>query len=168
MKEQEHIIAIEKKIKLMLGIFIGGLIFSGLSAIPLLTELSFLEQMGLMADHSLGRWLQQCFDAIRIIHNEFPFVAYGTDWLAFGHFMIAVVFIGPLIDPVRNRWVIHFGMIACISVIPMSMIAGYFRSIPFFWQMIDCSFGIIGLALLTYINAKINQLEKLIYAPYFV
>jgi hypothetical protein len=38
-----------------------------------------------------------------------PFLAYGTDWLAFAHLAIAVVFIGPWINPVRSQWVITFG-----------------------------------------------------------
>jgi hypothetical protein len=36
--------------------------------------------------------------------RRFPFVTYGTDWLAFGHFVIALAFVGALRDPVRNRW----------------------------------------------------------------
>ena len=33
----------------------------------------------------------------------FFIIAYGTDWLAFAHITIAVAFLGPLKDPVRNR-----------------------------------------------------------------
>ena len=46
-----------------------------------------------------------------------PMLFYGTDWLAFGHFVIAVAFIGVLRDPVRNRWLFDFGLIACAMVI---------------------------------------------------
>jgi hypothetical protein len=31
-----------------------------------------------------------------------PWLAYGTDWLAFAHIVIAVFFIGPFVDPVQN------------------------------------------------------------------
>jgi hypothetical protein len=41
--------------------------------------------------------------------------------------------------------VIEFGVIACILIIPFAMIAGHFRGMPFWWRLIDCSFGIIGL-----------------------
>jgi hypothetical protein len=70
---------------------------------------------------------------------------YGTDWLAFGHLMIAIAFIGPLRDPVRNIWVVEFGMIACVLVIPAALICGFVRGIPFFWRLIDCSFGVFGI-----------------------
>jgi hypothetical protein len=45
-------------------------------------------------------------------YRLYPFIAYGTDWLAFAHIVIAVAFWGPLKNPVRNVWVIEFGMIA--------------------------------------------------------
>ena len=34
-----------------------------------------------------------------------------TDSLAFAHPLLAIAFIGPLRDSVRNRWVLVFGMI---------------------------------------------------------
>ena len=34
--------------------------------------------------------------------------------------VIAIVFIGPLRDPVKNVWVVEFGMIACALVVPFS------------------------------------------------
>jgi hypothetical protein len=58
--------------------------------------------------------------------------------------VIAVAFLGPLKDPIRNIWVVEFGMIACILVIPLALICGHIRGIPFAWQLIDCSFGIFG------------------------
>jgi len=39
--------------------------------------------------------------------DGYPFIAYGTDWLAFAHFVIAIAFIGPWRDPVRNVWVVE-------------------------------------------------------------
>ena len=71
--------------------------------------------------------------------------AYGTDWLAFAHLVIAVAFVGPLRDPVKNVWVVEWGMIACLSVIPLALICGPIRGIPFCWQIIDCSFGVVGV-----------------------
>jgi hypothetical protein len=58
------------------------------------------------------------------------FLAYGTDLLAFAHLVIAVAFIGPHIDPPRNKWAITFGLIACAGVVPMPIIAGPIRGIP--------------------------------------
>ena len=59
-----------------------------------------------------------------------PFLGYGTDWLAFGHFVIAIVFIGPLRDPVKTVWVVEFGMIACVLVVPFALVMGGVRGIP--------------------------------------
>ena len=94
-------------------------------------------------------------------NKEYPFLAYGYDWLAFAHFVLAILFIGPLKDPVRNKWVIEFGMIACVLIIPFAFIAGHFRGIPIGWRLIDCSFGVIGLIPLSICLGKITQVEKL-------
>jgi hypothetical protein len=36
-------------------------------------------------------------------------------------------------------------MIACLLVIPWTLIFGVMREIPFFWQLLDMSFGILGI-----------------------
>jgi Na+/melibiose symporter-like transporter len=48
----------------------------------------------------------------------------------------------------RNIWVIEFGLIASALVIPYAFVAGYYRGIPVGWRLIDCSFGVVGFALL--------------------
>ena len=87
--------------------------------------------------------------------------AYGDDWLAFAHLVIAVAFIGPLRDPVRNKWVIEFGMIACVLVFPLAFVAGAVRGIPIFWRLIDCSFGVVGLVPLSLCYRRIGILEEI-------
>jgi len=44
-------------------------------------------------------------------------------------------------------------------VLPLALIAGHFRGIPFFHQWIDCSFGIIGLIPLRIVYQKILRLQ---------
>jgi hypothetical protein len=83
-----------------------------------------------------------------------------TDWLGFGHLMIAVAFIGPIRDPVRNKWVVQFGIIACVLVIPLALIFGPLRGIPAFWTPIDCSFGVVGLIPLLLAYRHIRALER--------
>src|SRR6185369_17425051 len=75
---------------------------------------------------------------------KYPFMSYGTDWLAFGHFVIAIAFVGALRDPVRNVWLFTFGMIACVLVVPYAFVFGGLRGIPIPWRLIDCSFGVFG------------------------
>jgi hypothetical protein len=94
--------------------------------------------------------------------RSYPFLAYGTDWLAFAHLMIAIAFIGPLKDPIKNIWVVEFGMIACASVIPLALICGFIRGIPFAWQLLDCSFGVFGfipLAIIRILTLGIRRSE---------
>ena len=84
-----------------------GLFLSGATAIPLLPEVSRLADHFGAGDKSsvIGGWLGQIRDALGQTQcRNILFCFYGTDWLAFGHFMIAVAFIGALRDPVRNRW----------------------------------------------------------------
>jgi hypothetical protein len=141
--------------------FMISLFISGLTAIPLQTELTFLSRCISPADPG-GHWIHKVQLAIVHMNREYPFLAYGYDWLAFAHFVLAVLFIGPLKDPVKNKWVIEFGMIACVLIIPFAFIAGHFRSIPLGWRLIDCSFGIIGLIPLSICLGKIHKLEKTI------
>lgn len=94
---------------------------------------------------ALAHWISFVHRGVQDTSQTYPFLFYGTDWLAFAHLVIAVAFIGPLRDPVRNIWVVEFGMIACVMVIPPALICGPMRGIPFFWRLIDCSFGVFGI-----------------------
>jgi hypothetical protein len=150
---------LRRRIKRCLWVVIIGVALSGITAFPLETELNFLSDhvspAGLM-----GAWLHNTYNAVRLTNQQFPTLSYGTDWLAFAHLVIAVVFVGPLRDPVRNIWVIQFGMIACLCVFPLAFIAGAIRGIPFFWQLIDCSFGIIGIIPLYFSYKYTRLLER--------
>ena len=106
----------------------------------------------------LAHWLFYVREGLNTADRGYPFLAYGTDWLAFAHLVIAVAFIGPLKDPVRNIWVVEFGIIACLSVIPLALICGHVRGIPFLWRLIDCSFGVIGLIPLLIVRWQILNL----------
>ena len=88
-------------------------------------------------------------------------LAYGYDWLAFAHIVIAMAFIGPLKDPVKNSWIIDWAILACLAVIPLAFIAGPIRQIPMFHILIDCSFGVFGLLPLIICRRMIKKLENL-------
>ncbi len=140
-----------RRIKVLTWIFIIGLFISGVTAIPLVTELNWMVKVSNAAELSASAsapawavWLVKVQRALVDVTSEYPFLAYGTDWLAFGHFAIAIAFIGALRDPVRNRWLFTFGMIACVLVIPHAFIFGAIRGIPIWWRLVDCSFGVFG------------------------
>jgi hypothetical protein len=156
-----------RRIRFWLILFIVGLFLSGVTAFPLQTELgwfnSFLHIDSLRPlAQSTGPlpWIERGHQALSDTNARDPFLAYGTDWLAFAHLVIAVAFIGPYIDPVRNKWIITFGLIACAGVIPLALIAGPIREIPFPWRLIDCSFGIFGCIPLLRCRRLILDLEE--------
>jgi len=136
-----------------------GLFVSGVTAFPLETELRFICTF-IPADTELANWLQNVLFGISETNVKYPYMAYGTDWLAFAHLVIAVVFIGPFMDPVKNIWVIQFGIIACLGIFPLAFIAGGIRDIPFFHQLIDCSFGVIGGFIMYFVYRKTKILEN--------
>lgn len=151
---------LDRQVRRWLIFFMVTLAFSGITAIPVERELSFAIKM--TEDNPvISSWLEKVYMAYRKTNNEYPFLLYGYDWLAFAHIVLAVLFIGPLRNPVRNVWIIEFGIIACLMVIPFAIIAGHFRQIPLWWRLIDCAFGIIGLIPLGICLKKIRQLEKL-------
>ena len=84
----------------------------------------------------MGALVSAGSDALTQTQLQHPLLFYGTDWLAFGHFVIAIAFIGALRDPVRNRWLLDFGLIACGLVIPFALVFGGRRGIPFWWRLI--------------------------------
>jgi hypothetical protein len=138
--------------RIILVIFTACLVLSGLTAIPVEWELDVLARLlGLppdadAANHTgLAHWIARVRTGVRETNARYPFMAYGFDWLAFAHVVLGILLVGAIVDPVRNLWVITFGMIACILVIPWSLVFGHVRGIPFSWQLIDCAFGLVGI-----------------------
>ena len=146
-----------KKIKACLLFFIISLFISGLTAIPIDAELSFLLHY-VPQSSGLHYWFSKVLSAFQITKQQYPFLLYGYDWLAFAHFVLAILFIGPYKNPVKNIWVIEFGLIVCVLVIPFAFVAGYFRGISVGWRLIDCSFGVVGFFLLGIIYRNTKKL----------
>ncbi|NEA65424.1 hypothetical protein [Streptomyces sp. SID12488] len=162
--------ALLKGIRAWLAVFVVGLVLSGATAFPLVHELRWTEGVlralsvperlpGMMA------WIERVREGIDATDQRYPFVLYGTDWLAFAHLVIAVAFYGPYRDPVRNIWVVEFGMIACAGIIPLALICGPIRGIPLWWTVIDMSFGVFGVIPLYVVRKRIKRLEALMAAP---
>jgi hypothetical protein len=162
---------LRRRIKSLTWIFILGLVFSGATAIPLPAELDALAGFLHLADKPSAdaagpaKWLLMVREALHDTEAKYPFLAYGTDWLAFGHFVIAIAFIGALRDPVRNAWLFTFGMIACALVVPYAFVFGALRGIPIGWRLIDCSFGIVGILPVWYCRKTVQEIERLARNP---
>jgi hypothetical protein len=154
--------ALRLRIRWLTWFFIAGLVVSGATAIPLLPEVNWLVTcLGAGKTSSIpGDWLLRVRDALAQTQSQHPFLFYGTDWLAFGHFVIALAFIGALRDPVRNRWLFDFGLMACVLVVPYALVFGAVRGIPWWWRMCDCSFGVCGFIPLWFCRCWAMELEK--------
>lgn len=151
------------KVRMLIVIFMTALVLSGLTAFPLEVELSYIRGVAsdlLELNNPVYLWIAKVYDGLKEVNSKYPFISYGTDWLAFAHIVIAIVFVGPLRDPVKNIWVIHFGIIACLLIFPLAFIAGEIRGIPFYWRVIDCSFGAIGIIPLMLCDRYIKRIMK--------
>jgi hypothetical protein len=161
---------LRRRIRALTWIFIIGLVLSGATAVPLQPEVDALVnlagasqrlQASAPADPPVwALWLTRVQTALHDTDQHSPLLFYGTDWLAFGHFVIAIAFVGALRDPVRNRWLFTFGMIACALVIPYALVFGAFRGIPFWWRLIDCSFGLFGMVPMRLCQRWVAELEN--------
>ena len=154
------------RIRILLGIVIAGLIVSGISVIFL--ETTFRLLTGLFGIGAAAQpedfsgflaWLVLVRNVIVETNARYPFLAYATDWLAFAHFVIALAFTAPLKNPARHIWTINWGMLACVAVFPTAFIAGYFRGIPFYWQLFSCSFGLFALMPLWFTRKFAKRLK---------
>ncbi|MFI5826645.1 hypothetical protein ACIA6C_05195 [Streptomyces sp. NPDC051578] len=147
--------ALQRRIRAWLVLFIICLTLSGLTAFPLVSELHWANSV---LSHE---WLRRVGDGLDQADAQYPFLLYGTDWLAFAHLVIAVFFYGVHRDPVRNVWIVEAGMIACAGVIPLALICGPVRGIPFGWSVIDMSFGVFGIIPLLALRRLIKRLEAM-------
>ena len=147
------------KIRVLIIFFVTALILSGITAFPVQTELNWLLSHPSLVPNFAASWLQNVYKALVETNSKYPMIAYGFDWLAFAHIVIAMAFIGPLKDPVKNIWVIEWAMLACIAIFPLAFICAPIRHIPMFHVLIDCSFGVIGIIPLWICKRWIKQLQ---------
>jgi hypothetical protein len=142
-------------IKRCLLLFIIVLFISGLTVLPAELELKTAMSM-VPVGSAVYNWLDKILDAYMSVAMHKNFLLYGYDWLAFAHFVLAILFIGPYKDPVKNSWVIEFGMIASLLILPFAFVAGSIRGIPVWWRLVDCSFGVFGFLSLWYCYRKVK------------
>jgi hypothetical protein len=150
-----------RRIRIWLVVFIVGLVLSGATAFPLETETRWLS--GWLHDLHVGgaltAWIDRTHEGLAATDARYPFLAYGTDWLGFAHLVIAVLFVGPLRDPVRNKWTIQWGVIACAGIVPLAVACGPVRGIPWGWTLVDSSFGVFGVIPLLLVLRDVKALE---------
>lgn len=143
----------------MIAFMMFAIIISGITAFPVETELAWLLKHPALVPGFAENWLKNVYEALKETNAKYPMLAYGFDWLAFAHIVIALMFIGPYRNPVKNEWVIDWGILACLAVFPLAFIAGPIRGIPMFHILIDCSFGLFGLVPLFFIKKWIKKMK---------
>ena len=147
----------------MLGLFIAGV-----TAFPLLTEIDWLARLLVGRGGSLDptrytgvvNWVLTVRAGLETTYAAYPWVAYGTDWLAFGHLMIMLFFILPYREPVRYEGVLWVGIWSSLLIFPLAFICGPLRGIPWYWQLVDCSFGVVCIVPLWVAIKEVRKLPR--------
>jgi len=152
---------LRKKIKMVIVITIIGLLLNGLSAVPLKTELNILLSKPGALPKFLQDWWLYVNKGVTETTTKYPFMRYGFDWLAFAHLLIAIAFLGPLKDPVKNQWIIIWGIIASALSVLMAFGWERMRDIPVWWSCIDAAIAIAAFIILLLCNRWIEQLKNL-------
>lgn len=133
-----------RRAKWMLAIVAFGLFVSGVTIWPGVWELKTAVRVvwgDAQPEGTLHRFVLQTIDALEVVGADYPFLLYGYDWLAFAHVVLAILFAGAIRDPVRNVWVVQFGLICCALVPVLAAIFVPIRGLPWFWVGIDFAFA---------------------------
>jgi hypothetical protein len=156
-----------RTVRRWLWLFVLCLVLSGLTAFPLRAEsgwlLALAHRMPLPA--AAMDWFTRIHTGLTDSDRRYPFLAYGYDWLAFAHLVIAGLFLGPLRDPVRNVWVVRWALGACAGILPLALVCGPLRQIPLAWRFVDMSFGLFGAIPLLLVLRAIRRLERAADTP---
>lgn len=150
---------LRRQIKLVIIITIVGLLLNGASAIPLRTEMNILLSYSGLFPQFVQDWWAYVNKGVIETSEKYNFMRYGFDWLGFAHLLIAIAFIGPLRDPVKNQWVVQWGMIAAALSIVMAFGWERVRNIPVWWSLIDAGIAYAAFVLLWICNRWIQKLR---------
>jgi hypothetical protein len=158
--KQTSELKLRRKIKTVIIITIIGLLLNGISAVPLQTELKMLLSNPDSLPSFLRDWWIYVQKGVQDTTRNYRFMRYGFDWLAFAHLLIAIAFFGPLKDPIKNEWVVRWGMIASALSVVMALGWEQRRAIPFWWSCIDASIALAAFLILLLCNNWIQQLKR--------
>jgi len=152
-----------RRAKWMMAIVAFGLFVSGVTIWPVVWELKTAVQVvwgGGEATGVIHRFVLQAIEGIEAMQAKYPFMLYGYDWLAFAHVGLAILFAGALRDPIRNVWVVQFGLIMCALVPVLGGVCIPLRGIPFHWFWIDFVFAPCAAVPLWIALRDIRRVER--------
>jgi hypothetical protein len=158
---QEKKTLLERKIRMATWVTIIGLVINGLTALSLSRDLSVALSFKSLLPDSFYNWFVTVQAAVTDTKAHYAFMLYGYDWLGFAHLFIAIAFIGVLKDPIKNEWVVQFGMIVSALTVVIALLFERLRDIPFTWSMVDVVIGIGAFIILYLCSRWINEWKKL-------
>ncbi len=140
-----------RRIRWTLGLIIASLLLSGLGTIPLQWLVGVLCRM-LLANRDLHElapglvaWVEGVLAQLTGAAQQ-TLLNYTLDWLSLAQVAVALVFIGPWRAPVRNAWVVDWGLISCGLIVVAAPLAVLWRGIPVAWAVVDVLLGVGGFA----------------------
>ncbi|MHC4167441.1 MAG: hypothetical protein ACYSWQ_10825 [Planctomycetota bacterium] len=128
----------------MLGVVVFGLLVSGITVWPAVSELKWAVGIAWPDAAPTGvlhSFVLQAIEGLESVEANYPFMLYAHDWLAFAHLVLAILFAGAIRDPVRNVWVVQCGLIMCVLVPVLAGICIPIRGLPLCWFWIDSAFA---------------------------
>ena len=147
------------RIKAAIVITIIGLLLNGFTSVPLRTELDILLSKPDSLPQFLRDWWVYVYQGVLETSEKYNFMRYGFDWLGYAHLIIAIAFIGPYRDPIKNQWVVQWGMIAAGLGILMAFGWERMRDIPVWWSFIDAGISYFAFVVLWLCNRWISKLK---------
>jgi hypothetical protein len=133
-----------KRAKWMLAIVVLGLVVSGVTVWPAVSELKIAVRTVWGDGESTGvlhGFVLRAIEGLESVEADYPFMLYAHDWLAFAHIVLAILFAGAVRDPVRNIWVVQCGLIMCVLIPVLAGICISIRGLPLRWFWIDFAFA---------------------------
>ncbi len=136
------------RIRLCLALLMAGLLFSSLPGFFPLNGTKWI--LGLLARTShfgdgtpLFTWFLGTRQALMATSLTARFLFYATNRDGLSRILFALLFLGPYRDPVRNRWVINFGLLSCAALVLFAFVAGEIQGMPFLWRCADAAFALL-------------------------
>lgn len=133
-----------KRARWMLGIVAFGLLVSGMTVWPAISELRIVVRLvwgNAEPTGVLHGFLLRAIEGLESAEANYPFLLYAHDWLAFAHIVLAILFAGAIRDPVRNKWIVQCGLIMCALVPVLAGVCIPIRGLPLAWFWIDFAFA---------------------------
>ena len=156
-----------RRAKWMIAIVALGLLVSGVTVWPAVPELELAQEIawgGERGEGDIAGFVDEAIEGLQSTEEQYPFLLYAHDWLAFAHIVLALLFAGAIRDPVRNKWIVQCGLVMCVLIPVLAGVGIPVRGLPWQWFFIDTAFGVVAGVLLGVAYRDIGRAERLALA----